>query len=128
MHYETNGITYPSTHWTSSGVLALIGGVLHAWCDKSMRAQQVPFETLIREESELTLLAIKWRPVVDHLWMNLDFVDPLHVVAELFEVFNVTVADLAYHKGIFGVVVARFGGARSRTGRIRQRWGGRWTG
>lgn len=86
-----------------------------------MRAQQVPFETLIREESELTLLAIKWRPVVDHLWMNLDFVDPLHVVAELFEVFNVTVADLAYHKGIFGVVVARFGGARSRTGRIRQR-------
>ena len=38
---------------------------------------------LICEESVLAFLAVEWGPVVDHLRVDFDLVDPLHVVPQL---------------------------------------------
>ena len=53
---------------------------------------------LIGKESTLALLAVERWSVVDHLWMNLDFVDPLHVIPQLFQVPNVAITDFANDK------------------------------
>ena len=37
-----------------------------------MAAEQMPLQTLVSEEAELTLLTVERRPVVDHLGVNLD--------------------------------------------------------
>ena len=38
---------------------------------------------LICEESVLAFLTVEWGPVVDHLGVDFDLVDPLHVVPQL---------------------------------------------
>ena len=38
---------------------------------------------LISEESVLAFLTVEWGPVVDHLGVDFDLVDPLHVVPQL---------------------------------------------
>jgi hypothetical protein len=40
-------------------------------------------EALVSEETELTLLAVEWRLIVNHLGMNLDLMNPLHVIPQL---------------------------------------------
>jgi hypothetical protein len=50
--------THPSADRTPAGVLALVGGVLHARRDEAVRAQQVALQSLIGEESKLALLAV----------------------------------------------------------------------
>lgn len=75
--------TDPATDGTATSIFALVGRLLHAAGDKSMTTQQVPLQALVREKAELALLAVEWRPVVDHFWVNLDFMDPLHVVTQL---------------------------------------------
>ena len=57
---------------TPALVLALVGEVLHRGRDEAVRSQEVPLQTLVGEESELTLLAVEGRPVVNHLWMDFD--------------------------------------------------------
>lgn len=75
--------TDPATDGTAATIFALVGCLLHAAGDESMTTQQVPLQALVCEKSELALLAVEWRPVVDHLRVDLDFVDPLHVVTQL---------------------------------------------
>lgn len=75
--------TDPATDGTATSIFALVGRLLHAAGDKSMTTQQVPFQALVSEKAELALLAVEWRPVVDHFRVNLDFMDPLHVVTQL---------------------------------------------
>ena len=43
---------------------------------------------LICEESVQAFLTVEWGPVVDHLGVNFDLVDPLHVVAQLLQVLH----------------------------------------
>ena len=61
-----------SAHGASARVLALVGQVLHAGRHQAVRAQQVALQALVGEEAELALLAVQGRPVVDHLWVDLD--------------------------------------------------------
>ena len=93
----------------SARVLTLIGEVLHRGRHEAVRAEQVPLEALVGEEPELALLAVERGPVVDHLGVDLDLVDPEHVVAQLLQILDVAVADLADDK----VALA---GAAGRTG------------
>lgn len=53
-----------------------------------MRSQQMPFQSLISEKSKLAFLAIQRRPVVNHFRVDLNFVNPLHVVSQLFQVLK----------------------------------------
>ena len=77
---------------------------------------------LIREESELAFLAVERWPIVDHLWMDFHFVDPLHVVAELLQVLDVTITDFTNDKaslagpGLAGLGGVGRGASRSRRG------------
>lgn len=43
---------------------------------------------LVGEESVLTLLAVERWAVVDHLGVNLDFMDQVHVVPQLLQVLQ----------------------------------------
>ncbi len=61
-----------SADWATSGVLPLVGQVLHGGGDEAVGAEEVALQALVGEEAELALLAVQRRPVVDHLWMNLD--------------------------------------------------------
>lgn len=67
----------------------------------------MPLQTLVGKEAELALLAVEWWPVVDHLWMYLDLVYPLHVVSQLLQVLDVPVADLTDDERVLSRVVAR---------------------
>ena len=51
-----------------------------------MRSEQVPLQPLVGEETALAFLAVQRRTVVDHLRMDLHFVDPLHMMAQLFQI------------------------------------------
>lgn len=73
-----------------------------------MRAKQMSFKALVGEETELALLAVQRRPVVDHLRVDFHLVDPLHVIAQLLQVFNIPIADLTYNKRVLRVGIARF--------------------
>lgn len=64
------------------------------------------FKPLVREEAELALLTVQRWSVVDHLRMNLHLVYPLHVVAQLLQVLDIPVTDLAYDKRVLGRMVA----------------------
>ena len=55
-----------SADQTSTSVLMLVGHRLHVRRDQTVRAQQMPFETLIGEESPLALLTIQRRPAREH--------------------------------------------------------------
>lgn len=59
----------------------------------------MPLEALVREEPKLTFLTVQRRPVINHLRVDLHFVYPLHVVAQLFQVFDVAIAYLANDEG-----------------------------
>lgn len=83
---------------TPALVLAFVSQILHAGGDEAVRAQQMPFEALISEKSELTLLAVERRPVVNHLGVDLHFVNELHVIPELVEVTDVAITDFANDK------------------------------
>jgi hypothetical protein len=48
----------------------------------------MPLEALVCEESELALLAIQRRSIINHLGMNLDLVNPLHVVSQLLKILQ----------------------------------------
>ena len=81
-----------------------------------MTPKQMPFKTLVSEESKLTLLTIQRRSVVDHLGMNLNLkpftlishifitiyiqylVYPLHVVPELLKILDIPIAYLTDNK------------------------------
>lgn len=76
----------------------------------------MPLQTLVGKEAELALLAVERRPVVDHLRMYLDLVYPLHVVAQLLQILDVAVADLADDKRVLGTMVARLREAHRRAG------------
>ena len=52
---------------------------------------------LISEESVLAFLTVEWGPVVDHLGVDFDLVDPLHVVPQLLQVSDVAITDLTDH-------------------------------
>lgn len=79
-------------------------------------------ETLIGKEPKLALLTVERRPIVDHFRVNFDFVYPLHVIAQLFQVFDVTVADLANDERIFGIRVAGLGGGGRGGRRASREW------
>ena len=49
---------YLAAHGAPAAVLALVGGVLHAGRHQAVAAQQVPLQTLVREEPELAFLTI----------------------------------------------------------------------
>ena len=73
---------------------------------------------LIGEKSKLTFLAVQWRPVMNHLGVDLDLMDKLHVIAQLLEVPDVTITNFTNDK----VVLAPLGGctgfeAATRVGR-----------
>lgn len=93
-------LIYPSTHWAATSILALVGRLLHAGRHQSMGAQQVALQTLIGEESELALLTVERWAVVNHLRVDLHLVNPLHVVAQLFQVLNVPITYLTNDKCI----------------------------
>lgn len=57
----------------------------------------MPFQSLISKETEVTLLTVERRTIMNHFGMDLDFVDPLHVIAELIQVFDVSVTDFTNH-------------------------------
>lgn len=101
--------TYPATNRTSSAILALVSCVLHAGSDEAVGPQQVSLETLISEEPKLALLAVKRWSVVNHLRMNLDLVNPLHMIAQLLQILYVTVTNFTYYKRVLGTGVARLG-------------------
>ena len=75
-----------STDGTPATIMPLVGRLLHAAGDQTVRAQQVALQTLVREEAQLALLTVQRRPVVDHLRVDLHLVDPLHVVTQLLQV------------------------------------------
>lgn len=50
----------------------------------------MPLQALVCEESELALLAIQWRSIINHLGMNLDLVNPLHVVSQLLKILKIS--------------------------------------
>jgi hypothetical protein len=80
----------------------------------------VTLETLIGEEAILAFLAIQWWSIVNHFRMNLasketilvhlvpteltsssnylHFVDPLHVIAQLIQIFNISITNFANDK------------------------------
>ena len=64
-------VTHLATDGAPPAVLPLVCGVLHAGGDEPVAAQQVPLQPLVREETELALLAVQGRPVVDHLGVDL---------------------------------------------------------
>lgn len=72
----------------TTAVLAAVGRFLHRRRDEAVRAEQVPLQALVGEEAALALLAVERRPVVDHLRVDFDLVDPLHVVAQLLQVLH----------------------------------------
>lgn len=102
-----------STHRTTTGVLSVVGCFLHRARDKPMRAQKMTLETLISEKAILTFLAIQRRSIVDHFRMDLlketfrkalsyfkmkshlDFMNPLHVITQLIQILNISIANLA---------------------------------
>jgi len=86
------------THRTPTTVLALVSRVLHTGRHQAVTAQQVSLQALVSEKSELTFLTIERRSVVDHLGMNFNLVDPLHVVTELFQILDVSITDLTDDK------------------------------
>ena len=70
---------------------------------------------MVREKPELALLAVQRWPIVDHLWVDFHLgekrnnllteekiqsylVNPLHVIPQLFQVFDVAIADFANDK------------------------------
>lgn len=99
--------TYPAANRTTARIFALVSRLLHTGRDQAVRAEQMPLQTLVGEEAELALLAVERRSVVDHLRMYLDLVYPLHVVAQLLQVLDVAVADLADDERVLGRMVAR---------------------
>ena len=52
--------------WTAAGILTLVGQVLHGGRHETVGAEQMSLKTLVSEETELTLLAVERRTVVDH--------------------------------------------------------------
>jgi hypothetical protein len=56
----------------------------------------MPLQALVCEESELALLAIQWRSVINHLGMNLDLVNPLHVVPQLFKILKIAQGQFVF--------------------------------
>ena len=66
---------------------------------------------LICEESVLAFLTVEWGPVVYHLGVDFDLVDPLHVVTQLLKVPDVPVANLADHHVLHArlLLLARLG-------------------
>jgi len=87
-----------STDRTPTTVLALVGSVLHAGRHQAVTAQQVPLQTLVSEKPELTLLTIERRSVVNHLGVDFNLVNPLHVVTKLFQILDVSITDLTNDK------------------------------
>lgn len=57
----------------------------------------MPLQALVCEESELALLAIQRRSIINHLGMNLDLVNPLHVVSQLLKILKIN------HQGSMGL-------------------------
>ena len=58
-------------------------------------------ETLIGEEPKLAFLTVERRSVMDHLWMNFDLMNELHVITELLQIPDVSITNLANDKVIF---------------------------
>ena len=56
--------------------------------------------TLIGEKPVLAFLTVERRPIMDHLGMNFDLMNELHVVAKLLQIPDVTITDLADDKVI----------------------------
>ena len=77
---------YLSTDRTTSRVLSLVGGVLHAGRHEAVAAQQMSLQTLVREEAELTFLAVEWRTVVDHFRVDF-YLDKYFVISFLIGIF-----------------------------------------
>merc|ERR1711884_63343 len=105
-------ISHLSTNRTSPAVLTLVSRVLHAGSDQAMAAEQVSFQPLVREEPELALLAVQGRAIVNHLGVDFDLMDPLHVIPKLFQVLNVAIADdkVALAPTLAGSRLTRFHG------------------
>lgn len=72
----------------------------------------MPLQALVCEESELALLAIQWRSIVNHFGMNLDLVNPLHVVSQLFKILKIWqvqfVCKTSNYKTDLNITVANF--------------------
>lgn len=69
--------TYSSAYWASASIFAFVCCLLHRARYQTMRSEQMPFQALIGEKSELTLLTIQRRPIVNHFRVNLQFMNSI---------------------------------------------------
>lgn len=110
-------LEHAATNRTPTTVLTAVGGFLHRARNQTMRPQEVALQTLVGEKAQLTLLAVERRPVEDHFRVDLNFVNPLHVVAQLFQILYIAIADFTDNKRALIELLRLLSGALFGSGR-----------
>ena len=77
---------YLAANGTPTAVLSSVGRFLHRRGDQSVGTEQMSLQSLVSEETALTFLAVQRWPVVNHFRVDLDLVDPLHMMTQLLQI------------------------------------------
>lgn len=84
-----------TTPWTTASIPTPFGHVLHVGCDHAMSTQQMAFQSLVGETSPVALPAAEWWALGQRSPVDCDTVRPVHVQAQLRQVFDEAITDLA---------------------------------